>query len=253
MWLFMISFGDLVSKWCERPRQAVEDFWGKREKYMEDIGLWFKPGASQATRAYHRNFICLKAHGNMHGSASPSRQNKGWSLSEWTPSQKWSLPLNSQFMPFMTMSGGPWAVTQISSSHYLSMLPSRGRPSMSVAKLERFVGHLFLDSDGGWGKVLELRITSATIVRACPAIQTCGQSLVCASSEDFQNNAWVRPIEGWLAYPSRHGLEPFLSLPSIRNSPLQICDFARFIPPTKSATLCRLEIYTHTLKNGWRE
>lgn len=68
---------------------------------MEDIGLWSKPGASQATRAYNRNPICLKAHGNMHGSASPSRRD------ERTPSQRGSLPLNSQFMPLMTMSDSP--------------------------------------------------------------------------------------------------------------------------------------------------
>lgn len=46
---------------------------------MEDIGLWSKPGASQATRAYNRNSICLKAHGNMHGSVS-SPQDEGWSF-----------------------------------------------------------------------------------------------------------------------------------------------------------------------------
>lgn len=44
---------------------------------MEDIGLWSKPGASQATMGYYRNSICLKAHGNMHGSASPSRRDEG--------------------------------------------------------------------------------------------------------------------------------------------------------------------------------
>lgn len=47
---------------------------------MEDIGLWSKPGASQATRAYNRNSTCLKAHGNMHGSASPSGRDEGWSF-----------------------------------------------------------------------------------------------------------------------------------------------------------------------------
>lgn len=44
---------------------------------MEDIGLWSKPGASQATIAYYRKPICLKAHGNMHGSASLSRRDEG--------------------------------------------------------------------------------------------------------------------------------------------------------------------------------
>ena len=73
---------------------------------MEDIGLWSKPGASQATRAYNRNSICLEAHGNMHGSVS-SPQDEGCSFPNELQSEVIFTPLNSQFMPFRTMSESP--------------------------------------------------------------------------------------------------------------------------------------------------
>lgn len=125
-------------------------------------------------------------------------------------------------------------------------------PSLDVRGQARAsVGHLFLSPDGGWEKRgvedYEYKCYNC-ILSACSAIQTCVQSFFCASSEDVRNNAWVRPIGGWPANPSRHGREPFLSLPSVRNPPWQICPFARFIPPIKSAVLCRLE-YLHDI-NG---
>ena len=59
---------------------------------------------------------------------------------------------------------------------------------MSVAKPKRswdtYFGILMVV-----GENEDLRITSATIVRACSAIQTCVQSFFCASSEEVQNNA----------------------------------------------------------------
>lgn len=103
MWLFTISLGNLVSKWCERPQQAVEDLWGKREKYMEDI-LAFGPSP-----------VLVKPHWHITGTLSVwehmatctallSPWRRGWELISFrmNSSRRWSLPLNSLFMPFMT-------------------------------------------------------------------------------------------------------------------------------------------------------
>ena len=155
MWLFTISLGDLVSKWCERPQQAVEDLWGKREKYMEDI-LAFGPSPVLVKPPWHitGTLSVWKHMATCTALLSPSR--RGWELISFrmNSSRRWSLPLNSLFMPFMTMSGSPWTITQISSSHCLSLdPPSRGRLSNVRGEGRAFVGHFISGpSDGWWAK-----------------------------------------------------------------------------------------------------